>query len=61
MHIWSAYAMADWNSMCDELTEQDLKPGTEAQLALASGILLKRPDGRAVHWGRRLIWILEFT
>ena len=54
-------AMADWNRMCDELTEQDLETGTEAQLALASGIRRKRPDGWAVHWGRRLIRILEFT
>ena len=54
-------SMADWNRMCDELTEQDLETGTEAQLALATGIRRKLQDGWAVHWGRRLIRILEFT
>jgi hypothetical protein len=56
-----ADAMADWYRMCDELTDQDLATETEADLALASGIRKKRPDGWAVHWGRRRVRILEFT
>ena len=54
-------AMTDWYRMCDEMTEQDLMTDTAADLSLASGIRRKRPDGWAVHWGRRMIRILEFT
>ena len=54
-------AMGDWHRMCDELVEQDLMTDTEADLPLASGIRRKRPDGWAVHWGRRMLRILEFT
>jgi hypothetical protein len=56
-----AAAMADWSRMCDELMDCDLEIATEAELALASGIRRKRPDGWAVHWGRRRVRILEFT
>jgi hypothetical protein len=56
-------AMTDWYRMCDALTEHNLMTDAEADLALASGIRKKRPDGWAVHCasGRRLILILEFT
>ena len=53
--------MTDWYCMCDELTEHDLMTDTAADLSLASGIRRKRPDGWAVHWGRRRVWILEFS
>ena len=54
-------AMGDWYRMCDELVEQDIMTDMEADLNLSSGIRRKRPDGWAVHWGRRLLRILEFT
>ena len=54
-------AMADWYRMCDTLTDQDLTTETSADLALASGIRRKRPDAIAVHWGRRMVRILEFS
>ena len=54
-------AMAAWYRMCDELTDGDLETATEAERELASGIRRKRPDGWAVHWGRRMIRIMEFT
>jgi hypothetical protein len=54
-------AMTDWYRMCDEMTEHDLMTDTAADLSLASGIRRKRPDGWAVHWGRRMVRILEFT
>ena len=54
-------AMGDWYRMCDELVEQDIMTDTGADLNLSSGIRRKRPDGWAVHWGRRLLRILEFT
>ncbi len=53
-------AVADWGRMCYELTEEDLKTETEAELALASGILRKRSDGWAVHWRRRAVRLLGF-
>jgi hypothetical protein len=54
-------AMAAWYRMCDELTDGDLETEMEAERELASGIRRKRPDGWAVHWGRRMIRIMEFT
>ena len=47
--------------MCDEITDSDLETATDAARALASGIRRKRPDGWAVHWGRRRVRVLEFT
>jgi ribonuclease HI len=55
------HSMTDWYHMCDELTDGDLETATEAERALASSIRRKRPDGWAIHWGRRKIQILEFT
>jgi hypothetical protein len=54
-------AMTDWYRMFDYLTDGNLMTDTAAELALASGIRRKRPDGWAVHWNRRKIRILEFT
>ena len=54
-------AMTDWYRMCDEITDDDLITDMAADLSLASSIRRKRPDGWAVHWGRRMIRILEFT
>ena len=54
-------ATADWHRMCDELTDRDIAPETDADPALDSGIRRKRPDGWALHWGRRMIRLLEFT
>ena len=48
--------------MCNlnELREEDLVlPG--ADVTFTSGIRRKRPDAWAVHWGRRALYILEFT
>ena len=58
-----AAAIADWSRMCDEITDSDLpvETATDAERALASGIRRKRPDGWAVHWGRRRVRVLEFT
>jgi hypothetical protein len=53
-------AVEDWGRMCVELTEEGLETEAEAELALASGILRKQPDGWAVHWGLRAVWLLEF-
>jgi hypothetical protein len=53
--------MTDWYHMCDELTGGDLETATKAERALASSIRRKRPDGWAIHWGRRKIQVLEFT
>ncbi len=50
-----------WHRMCNDLTDRDMAPEMDADPALASCILRKRPDGWAVHWGRRRVWILEFT
>jgi hypothetical protein len=54
-------AMTDWHRMCDELTDHDIAPETDTDPALDSGIRRKRPDGWALHWGRRTIRVLEFT
>ena len=54
-------ATAAWHRMCDDLTERDMAPEMDADPALASCIRRKRPDGWAVHWGRRRVRILEFT
>jgi hypothetical protein len=54
-------ATAAWHRMCDDLTERDMAPEMDADPALASCIRRKRPDGWAVHWGRRSVRILEFT
>jgi hypothetical protein len=56
-----ATAIAEWSRMCDEITDSDLETATDAERALASGIRRKRPDGWAVHWGRRRVRVLEFT
>ena len=53
--------MTDWGRMGDELNDQDLATETAADLALTSGIRRKRPDAIAVHWGRRMVRILEFS
>jgi hypothetical protein len=47
--------MTDWYHMCDELTDGDLETATEAERALASIIILQRPGGSAIHWGRRKV------
>ena len=47
--------------MCDGITDSDLETATDAERALASGIRRKRPDGWAVHWGRRRVRVREFT
>ena len=52
--------MDAWQRMCDELGEEDLVLPV-ADVALTSGIRRKRPDAWAVHWGRRVLYILEFT
>ena len=49
-----------WQRMCDELGEEDLVL-PYAGVALTSSIRRKRPDAWAVHWGRRVLYILEFT
>ena len=46
--------------MCDEVGEEDLVP-LDSDVALTSGISRKRPDAWKVHWGRRVLYILEFT
>ncbi len=54
----------DWHRMCDELTDRDMAPEMDEDPALASCIrrkTRKQQDGWAVHWGRRRVWILEFT
>ena len=53
-------SMDVWQRMCDELGEEDLVLPV-ADVALTSGIRRKRPDAWAVHWGRRVLYILEFT
>jgi hypothetical protein len=51
--------MAEWHRMCDELADEDLVlVGDDA--ALSSSIRRKRPDAWAVHWERRVVFILEF-
>jgi hypothetical protein len=46
--------------MCDELADEDMVlVGEDA--ALSSSIRRKRPDAWAVHRGRRVVFILEFT
>jgi len=53
-------SMTEWQSMCDELADEELVlVGDDA--ALSSSIRRKRPDAWAVHWGRRVVFILEFT
>ena len=53
-------AMDAWQRMCDELADEDLVlVGEDA--ALSSSIRRKRPDAWAVHWGHRVVYILEFT
>ena len=48
--------------VCDALMDHDQVTATEAERALATGVRRKRPDGWAVHWGRRrVIGILEFN
>jgi hypothetical protein len=47
--------------MVDELTDHDLAMETAADLALTSSIRRKRPAVVAVHWGRLMVWILEFS
>jgi hypothetical protein len=42
-------AMADWRRMCDEPTDRDIAPETDADPALDSGIRRKRPEGWALH------------
>ena len=49
-----------WQRMCDELVEDDLVL-PDAEVSLTSGIRRKRPDAWAVHWSRRVLYILEFT
>ncbi len=56
-----AAAIAEWSRMCDEITDSDLETATDAERALASGIRRKHTNGRAVHWGRRRVRVLEFT
>jgi hypothetical protein len=46
--------------MCDDLADEDLVlVGEDA--ALSSSIRRKRPDAWAIHWGRRAVYVLEFT
>jgi hypothetical protein len=53
-------SMAEWQRMCDELADEDLVlVGDDA--TLSSSIRRKRPDAWAVHWGHRVVFILEFT
>ena len=56
-----AAAIAEWSRMWDEMTDRDLETATDAdsERALASGIRRKRPDGWAVHWGRRRVLVLR--
>ena len=54
-------AMDDWARMCDALMDCDLETAAEVELALASGIRRKRPDGWAVHLGLLKLLILDFT
>jgi hypothetical protein len=52
--------MTEWQRMFDELADEDLVlVGEDA--ALSSSIRRKRPDARAVHWGRRATFIQEST
>ena len=53
-------SMDAWQRMCDGLCEED-RVLPVADVALTSGIRRKRPDAWAVHWGRRVLYILEFT
>ena len=46
--------------MCDELGE-DNPVLPDAVVAFTLGIRRKRPDAWAVHWGRRVLYVLEFT
>lgn len=49
-----------WQRMCDDLADEDLVlVGEDA--ALSSSIRRKRPDAWAIHWGRRVVYVLEFT
>jgi hypothetical protein len=53
-------AIDTWQRMCDDLAEEDLVlVGEDA--ALSSSIRRKRPDAWAIHWGRRVVYVLEFT
>ena len=53
-------AVDAWQRMCDDLADEDLVlVGEDA--ALSSSILRKRPDAWAIHWGRRAVYVLEFT
>jgi hypothetical protein len=53
-------SMTEWQGMCDELADEDLVlVGDDA--AFSSSIRRKRPDAWAVQWGRRVVFILEFT
>ena len=53
-------AIDEWQRMCDELADEDLVLVGE-DTALSSSIRRKRPDAWAVHWGHRVVFILEFT
>ena len=53
-------AIDEWQRMCDELADEDLVL-VEEDTALSSSIRRKRPDAWAVHWGHRVVFILEFT
>ena len=46
--------------MCDKLANEDLVLIWE-DAALSSSIRWKRPDAWAVRWGRRILYVLEFT
>ena len=48
------------HSGCDELGEEDLVL-PDADNAFTSGIRRERLDAWAVHWGSRVLYILEFT
>ncbi len=52
----------DWDRLCYELTDQVLTgKETVEELALTASIRRKRPDAIAIHWSRRVVWILEFS
>ena len=56
--------MDEWQRMCDELADEDLVlVGDDSALtsSIRRSIRRKRPDAWAVHWGQRVVFILEFT
>jgi hypothetical protein len=50
----------EWQRAWDELTDVHLE-GEGWETDAATAIQRKRPDAWAVHWGKRNLFILEFT